>query len=125
MAHTKRIACHGYIEKGMASLAGAHFLVLEELLKRGYEIDWYGWAGFNEPHQLSAYPNYRFIQLPSHHLHIIQWKIIPQSLQRLAVAGFSILLAYSKNAQSLREYIVCEHQINPYDIFFSDRKSVV
>jgi glycosyltransferase involved in cell wall biosynthesis len=113
----KRLACYGYIEKGTGSLAGAHFLVLEELLKRGYEIDWYGWAGFTEPHQLSNYPNYRFIQLPSHSIDWTKWDVLPKFLQRGVSAVFTILLAYGKNAHSLREYIIQEHQTRCYDSF--------
>jgi glycosyltransferase involved in cell wall biosynthesis len=113
----QRLACYGYIEKGTGSLAGAHFLVLEELLKRGYEIDWYGWAGFTEPHQLSIYPNYRFIQLPSHSLDLGRWKFLPKILQKGLSDAFTILLAYARNANSLREYVIREHQTRCYSSF--------
>jgi len=38
----KRIACYGFVGSGGASLVGANYLILEQLLELGYLIDFYG-----------------------------------------------------------------------------------
>jgi len=56
-----RIACYALIAKNAGSLASANFLIIEELLKRGYEIDFYSMNGFNNPQELSEYKNLNYI----------------------------------------------------------------
>jgi glycosyltransferase involved in cell wall biosynthesis len=63
-----RIACYGYVYKDTGSVAGANFLILEELLKRGFEIDFFGWEGFNKPNELLEYPSFKFIDLPKSYI---------------------------------------------------------
>jgi glycosyltransferase involved in cell wall biosynthesis len=59
----KRIACYALISKNSGSLASANFLIVEELLKRGYEIDLYGMNDFNYVEELSDYQALRYIGL--------------------------------------------------------------
>ena len=59
----KRIACYTLISKNAGSLASANFLIIEELLKRGYEIDLYGLDNFNNPEELSDYENLHYIAI--------------------------------------------------------------
>ncbi|MEA5575969.1 glycosyltransferase [Anabaena sp. UHCC 0451] len=62
-AFKQRIACYTLISKNAGSLASANFLIVEELLKRGYEIDLYGIGNFNYPEELSDYKNLHYIPL--------------------------------------------------------------
>jgi len=59
----KRIVCYTLISKNAGSLASANFLIIEELLKRGYDIDLYGMGNFNNPEELSDYENLHYIAL--------------------------------------------------------------
>jgi glycosyltransferase involved in cell wall biosynthesis len=63
MVKSLKIACYGYAEKSVGSVAGANFLILEELLQRGFEIDFFGWPGFTEPEELFGYKNFRYVPI--------------------------------------------------------------
>jgi len=73
----KRIACYTLISKNAGSLASANFLIVEELLKRGYEIDLYSMGNFNNPEELSDYQNLHYIPLS---IPVVQyiWKFLEQ-----------------------------------------------
>ena len=58
-----RIACYGIAKKNSGSSGGANFLILEELLKRGIEIDFYGRKDFMFPHDLLKYNNFSYIHV--------------------------------------------------------------
>ena len=58
-----RIACYGFVKKGGSSITGAHFLILEELLKKGYEIDFYGKKNFSYPQELCKYNNFELLNI--------------------------------------------------------------
>lgn len=58
-----RIACYALIDKNAGSVASANFMILEELLKRGYQIDFYAIKGFNNPQELFIYKNFNYIPL--------------------------------------------------------------
>lgn len=55
-----RIACYGLVEEQAGSVASANFLVLEELLRRGHQIDFYAKADFVHPDPLIAHPNFHY-----------------------------------------------------------------
>lgn len=75
-ANQYRIACYGFIDKNSGSLGSGNFLVVEELLKRGYAIDLYAIKGFIEPKEFNSYPNYRYITLSDKDLQALPVKIL-------------------------------------------------
>lgn len=58
-----RIACYGFVEESAGSVASANYLVLQELLRRGHAVDFYGIEGFVRPEGLSKAPQFRFLRL--------------------------------------------------------------
>lgn len=60
-----RIACYALIAKDAGSLASANYLIIEELLKRGYEIDFYAVKGFNVADEFYVYKNFNYISFTS------------------------------------------------------------
>ena len=65
MRHKLRIACYGQrARKNGGSYVSANFLVLEELLNRGFEIDFYGWDTYNRPDELLDRQNLNYVSLP-------------------------------------------------------------
>ncbi len=117
MKKCPKIACYGFIEKGKGSLSGAHFLVLEEMLKRGYEVDCYGWPDFNEPYDLKKYSNYRFIPLPSHSIDFRNWKFLPSFLSNRLSSVFNLFWVLPQNGLSLRKSVIYQHITRKYDYF--------
>jgi glycosyltransferase involved in cell wall biosynthesis len=59
--HKNRIACYALSAKNAGSLASANFLMLEELLKRGHEIDFYAIKNFNLAEDLINYNNFNYL----------------------------------------------------------------
>jgi glycosyltransferase involved in cell wall biosynthesis len=57
----RRIACTGLVSADAGSVASAGFMVLRELLARGYEIDFFGKPSFVFPEALLAYPGFRYV----------------------------------------------------------------
>jgi len=59
-----RIACYGYLEKDTGSVTGANYLMIQELLSRGFEIDFFGWIDVSQSVECLRRSNFRFIELP-------------------------------------------------------------
>src|SRR5579883_60657 len=55
-----RLAVYGYFEKKSGSGAGANFMVLDALLRRGHEVHLYAIRGFVDPKELETYPGYHY-----------------------------------------------------------------
>lgn len=116
-----RIACFGYINKDAGSGVGANFLILKELLNRGYEIDFFGWKNFNPPTGLLDYHNLRFIELPekSFFRPFIK-KYLPISLHHKFDSNIGALIQnfYSsrRDQKLLHDRMRSEHQKKSYDL---------
>ncbi len=111
-----RVACYALIGKNSGSLGSAHFLIIEELLKRGYEIDFYAIKGFNNPDELINYSNFNYLPVS---LEIIQsiWGI----LEKMKLQGSILYAIFSRISTSLYFRTIAinankEHKINPYDL---------
>lgn len=61
MNKTLRIACYGRIDKNGVSGKAASYHTVEELLKRGYEIDYYGSPDYMYPEELLEYENFHYV----------------------------------------------------------------
>jgi len=116
-----KIACYGYIKKDGGSVTGANFLILQELLNRGVQIDFFGWKNFNYPVELVGHENFRFIELPDKaFLRKSLKRFLPQKFHSLfdRTLGGLIQNLYSekRNQQILHDAIATEHEQQPYDL---------
>lgn len=111
-----RVACYGFVEKGVGSGSGASFMALEELLRRGYQIDFYGWKGFTEPKALFEYENFHYFLIPERFFlrHFI--KLLPDAARKAIYPVLSLLFSYYVDCRSLRQEILIQHQKQSYDV---------
>jgi len=70
-----RIACYALIAKNAGSLASANFLIIEEILKRGYKIDFYSMNNFNNPEELSDYEDFNYINISIPLINVV-WRFL-------------------------------------------------
>ncbi|GAB4376487.1 MAG: hypothetical protein Kow00121_23620 [Elainellaceae cyanobacterium] len=113
MPQTYKIACSGYADNTAGSLAGASFLILSELLERGFEIDFYGWKGFNEP-QLSKYENFRFIAVPENSQLKVFLETLPKPLKKSFSPLIHQLFIIPSNYRIMGKNILKNHQTEKY-----------
>gem|GEM_PF-449423 len=116
-----RVACYGYVKKDSGSVSGANFLILEELLKRGIQIDFFGWKSFNYPAELIGHEHFRFIDLPDKaFLRKSLKRVLPKQLHSLfdRTLGGMIQNLYSQQRDDriLRDAIATESAQTPYDL---------
>jgi glycosyltransferase involved in cell wall biosynthesis len=120
MSQISRIACYGYVDKNSGSGTGANFLILEELLRRGFEIDFYGWEDFNKPKELLGEKNFRFFSLPEKTLVGVLEQRLPKGVQtRLSSTLYPVLntlVDRPNNNRILRKEIVEQHANKQYDL---------
>jgi len=120
MSQTLKIACHGFVEKTKGSVAGANFLVLEELLKRGFQIDFYGWRGFTEPKELFKYDNFRYISITDTSLTRAFINALPKSvgslIQKTIYLALYIFILQRTDPLIVKQEIVKGHIENSYDV---------
>ncbi|MBD2329622.1 glycosyltransferase family 4 protein [Alkalinema sp. FACHB-956] len=115
-----KIACYGYVYKNTGSVAGANFLILEELLKRGLEIDFFGWDGFNKPHELLDYSNFKFIELPKGVVGSSIYSCLPTFLKEIYKSylwpAVHVFLDSRIDQKYLQEEIILSHHSQHYDV---------
>lgn len=125
-ANRYRIACYGFVDKNSGSLASGNFLVMEELLKRGYLVDFYAIKGFVEPQEFYAYPNYRYITFSEREMQTLPLKILStgwQILENLPKKGgilyrvWAVLHAHIC-AERVARLAQANHKNRPYDFSF-------
>jgi glycosyltransferase involved in cell wall biosynthesis len=115
-----KIACYGNTGKNAASSTGATYLILEELLNRGFEIDFYGWKHFNYPSDLLAYRNFNLIDLPEKSpIQKLERVVKAKSSAKLFSVLFSIihyLIAVPIDRRTLSQAVQCRHKDRKYDL---------
>jgi glycosyltransferase involved in cell wall biosynthesis len=111
-----RIACYGFVDKNSGSCARAHFLMLEEMVKRGVRIDFFGYRGFNRAEELESYPNFRYIDLPSASPVDSWMSKLPSDIGKVLYPFLNILFNDSLHAKSTQRVILSEHASENYDI---------
>jgi glycosyltransferase involved in cell wall biosynthesis len=120
MQNQLKIACYGNTRKDAASGTGATYLILEELLDRGFNIDFYGWKNFNYPSGLLAYKNFNFIDLPEKSLiQKFERFVKAQSSAKFLSVFFSIihyLIALPIDRRTLRQAMQYRHKKRNYDL---------
>ena len=126
MNQIKKIACHGLVIKNSGSGIGAQYLILEELLKRGYQIDFFHRKSFIYPEELFKYYNFNYFDvrrsLINEFLHSL-----PNSLKKIILPFTNQLpLIRRSNAEILKQDILCNHQKQKYDLLlYLDKRSPV
>jgi glycosyltransferase involved in cell wall biosynthesis len=115
-----RIACYGYVNQHVGSGVGATFSILEALLQRGIEIDFYGWPGYNDPEGLKSHPNFRFIPLQR-----TEWldrlanfglSRLPRSLYNIVFAIVNAVIFYPSGARAIQRTVLENHAVRNYDL---------
>lgn len=114
-----RIACHGFVKKDGNSINGAHFLILEELLKRGVEIDFYGKKNFSYPQELCKYQNFHLFDVKKPLINVLLKSLPNSSFKKMIIVVVNNLLPVGKsNSQLMRQEILANHRVNKYDLWF-------
>lgn len=118
MNSTLKIAYYGFVKDGAGSGSGCQFLILEELLKRGMQIDFYGWKGFTEPTELLTYPNFCYIPLTDTAIIRFAVKLTPPRLHKTFFGVFNPLLINRLNRRVLQKEVSKYHVAKRYDLLF-------
>jgi glycosyltransferase involved in cell wall biosynthesis len=111
-----RIACYGFVDKNAGSGVKSHFFMLEELAKRGVQIDFFGWRGFNCAEDIAVYPNFRYIDLPSASSVDALMKKMPSKLEKLLYPMINILFNDALHFRVIEKAMLEYQPIEGYDI---------
>jgi glycosyltransferase involved in cell wall biosynthesis len=115
-----RIACYGFVEKNSGSVASANFLILEELLKRGWQIDFYSWRVFPKPQDLFQYHNFRYFEIPDKSwLRAFLTRLprpLSQFLEKTLYPLAHLLFVYDSDNKVMRQEILSNHHSDKYDL---------
>ena len=120
MNKTLKIACYGRIDKNGSSGIVASYHTVEELLKRGYEIDYYGEKDYMYPEELFKYSNFNHFEV-SLKYPVANVKLFFSSSRYLETQFLAPLNALFFNPLMFREVakeIITNHQIKKYDLLF-------
>ncbi|MDJ0594189.1 MAG: glycosyltransferase family 4 protein [Pleurocapsa sp. MO_226.B13] len=102
-----KIACYGIAEKNAGSGVGAQFLILKELLQRGFQIDFYGRKNFHFPYELLEYNNF--------HPFYIKQPFLASVAESIQGASNILFVRYLKS-KLLQQEIFDNHQNENYDL---------
>ncbi|MBE9045938.1 glycosyltransferase family 4 protein [Pleurocapsales cyanobacterium LEGE 10410] len=116
---TYRIACHGVTRENSGSGVGASYLILEELLKRGHQIDFFNHKGSVYPKNLLNYKNFNFFNTKRYPSSSFSKKL-PPTLQKTTPIIDAILNPLT--AWSIYQEVLAKHKQKSYELlFFSER----
>jgi glycosyltransferase involved in cell wall biosynthesis len=121
MSQPLRIACHGWVGKQSGSVASANFLILEELLKRGFQIDFYGWGNSPESKEMFEYKNFNYIAIPYKSLIYSFFSTLPnnslsEALVKNVYSLLHLLFMYNSGYRATRDEMIARHQAKSYDL---------
>ncbi len=116
-----RIACHGFLGKQSGSVASGNFLILEEFLKRGLEIDLYGWGESTELQELFQYQSFNYIRIPYKSRIYSFFNNLPNNflgkiLNKNLYSLLHLLILYDAGNRVLQDVIIKNHTLKPYDL---------
>ncbi|MDX2035849.1 MAG: glycosyltransferase family 4 protein [Isosphaeraceae bacterium] len=120
-ASKPRIAAYGFVDRDAGSVASANFLILEEFLRRGIEVDFYAIAGFIEPRELIGRSGFRYVPVEVPPVKRI-WRFLendfPARLRGVASSAFSQVsnLIYE---QAIGDRVNRDHGDDPFDFFLT------
>lgn len=121
-----RIACNGLVKKNSGSGIGAQYLILEELLKRGYKIDFFNRKSFIYPEELCEYDNFNYFDIRRSILNELLHSL--PNLFRKIVLPFTNQLPLVRNFNNkiLKQNILINHQDKQYDLLlYLDKRSPI
>ncbi|CAM3259353.1 glycosyltransferase family 4 protein [Rhodothermus bifroesti] len=110
-----RIACYGLVEEHAGSVASADFLILEELLRRGHQVDLFAKADFvRQPEGLTRWPQFRYEGILLDNLQEFRqrWAWALKWLPRQVVEDW----IYRKHLTAIAHRLRTQHQRHPYDV---------
>ncbi len=116
-----RVACYGLLKgRNDGSSASAYFLILEELLKRGHQIDCYSWKDYNDPLDLLEYKNFSLSYIVSDRPWLQRFQslinIFPGKLKDI-LQGFAYeLFIHDLGQQDAQKNILNNHRSKKYDL---------
>jgi glycosyltransferase involved in cell wall biosynthesis len=113
-----RIACYGFVSKGGGSIIGANFLILEELLKREVQIDFYGRKNYIYPQELCKYQNFNYFDVKPSLIQVFS-ELLPSSFKKIIMPIINLSLAHKPSTQLFQQAVVANHQVNKYDLLLS------
>jgi glycosyltransferase involved in cell wall biosynthesis len=116
MKENLKIACYGFAAKNVGSGTEGDFLILEELLRRGVKIDFYGWRGFTEPKELFEYDNFFYVALPENSF----FKLLLTPIAKALGGGISMAIGtiffLPENYRVLKRELRTNHEREKYDL---------
>jgi glycosyltransferase involved in cell wall biosynthesis len=112
-----KIACTGFVKKLTGSLGQANFILLEEMLKRGHEIDFYGWPGFNEPKELLSFSGFRYIPVPPDKNPVGRFLgVLPEKVKDILIPLVNILVLEKVSYTSLLKEVLRRNKTEDYEV---------
>jgi glycosyltransferase involved in cell wall biosynthesis len=109
-----RIACYGFAELGAGSVSSAGSVILDDLLTRGHQIDFFGKTSFFRPTQLEHHPNFHWVEVPPSRMEklttLLQW---PKGGALAVIAG---QIAHHGFAANITHLMRRNHREQPYDL---------
>lgn len=121
MNKTLRIACYGRVDKNSTSGIAAQFVILEELLKRGYEIDYYGEKDYMNPQELLKYNNFRHVTVflkPSIVKYLKSFISNSTILEKQFLPPLNALFFSRVYAKAVQDSIIFNHEQKKYNLLF-------
>ena len=110
MSKNLKIACYGFVEKNAGSGSGARFAILEELLKREVQVDFYSIKNFTYLQDFLEYQNFK---------HFYVKRPFIASLADSIQGANNLLFIRDLQSRLLREKIFYNHQNEKYDLLMS------
>lgn len=116
MKKINKIACIGHICKNEGSGTGASFAIFEELLKRGYKIDYYNSNPRFYPQELFKYNNFRYIHVKRTLISSF-FNNLPNPLR--GILSIANLFLSSSGHKLTQQTILANHFLDQYNFFLS------
>jgi glycosyltransferase involved in cell wall biosynthesis len=104
-----KIACYGFVDRDAGSAVGANYLLLEELVKRGFQIDFFGYKDYIYPYQLCEHDNFKLIE--------VKQSILGRCSNFIPGSGILFTVRRAE-MRLLRQEILANHKESKYDLLF-------
>ncbi len=110
-----RIACYALVEQHAGSVASANYLILEELLRRGHQVDLFAKADFvRRPEGLAHWPHFHYEGVLLERLQKLRdrWRpLLRGGLERIAEDWI-----YRRHLDAIARRVAERHRRQPYDV---------
>ncbi len=111
-----KIACYGFVDSTAGSVAGANFLILNELLRRGHDIDFFAKKDFVPPEEvLMDWDNFTYVGVDRPGFQTVERRVcssfLPYPVKHLATT-----VSYQAHLRHIRQTLLERHAWAPYDI---------